>query len=156
MKDLVCYSLDVNIPVQNDAAEKRLFNHVVEAIDYYCLVQPPTPTESVFLWLAQLSPLVDLSTDPDRTKSENLGDNCGKKNGDMSNQMGGEELVTKENLVTEAELVTKKKFETKEEIETKDLESPEELMSAQFDFFGKGNLGVLYGRTKTDNWLHWS
>ena len=29
-------------------------------------------------------------------------------------------------------------------------------MSAQFDFFGKGNLGVPYGWVKTGNWLHWS
>ena len=91
MKDLVCCSLDVNIPVQSDAAEKRLFNCAVEAIDYYCPIQPPMSTKSVFLWLAQLSPLVGLSTDPNRTKS---------KDG-----VGGEELVTKKEIVMEEELV---------------------------------------------------
>ncbi len=49
IKDLVCCSLDGNIPVQSDEAERRLFDHAVEAIDYYWPVQPPTPTELVFL-----------------------------------------------------------------------------------------------------------
>ena len=88
--------------MQSDAAEKRLF---FEAIDYYCPVRPPTPIESVFLWLAQLSPLVSPSTDPNRTESESLNDNCGKSNGEMSDGVGDEELVTEEELVMEEELV---------------------------------------------------
>ena len=36
MKDLVCCLLDVNIPVQSDAAERRLFDRTIEIIDYYC------------------------------------------------------------------------------------------------------------------------
>ena len=99
MKDLVCCSLDVNIPVQSDAAERRLFDRAVGAIDYYCPVRPPTPTKSVFLWLVQLSPLVGPSTDSNRTKSKSLSDNCGKSNGEMSNRVGGEELVIEEELV---------------------------------------------------------
>ena len=125
MKDLVCCSLDVNIPVQNDAAEKRLFDYVIETIDYYCPVQLSTPTESVFLWLAQLSPLVGLFTDSDRTESKSLCDNCGKSNGDMNNGVSGEELVTEKELVMEKELVTEKKLEMEEEIKTEDLEGLE-------------------------------
>ena len=84
MKDLVCCSLDVNIPVQSNVVERRLFNRAFEAIDYYCLVQSPTPTESLFFWLAQLSLLISLSTDPNYTESESLGDNCGKNYGIIS------------------------------------------------------------------------
>ena len=91
--------------MQSDAAERRLFDRAVGAIDYYCPVRPPTPTESVFLWLAQLSPLVGPSTDPNRTESESLSDNCGKSNGEMSDGVGGEELVTKKELVIEEEPV---------------------------------------------------
>ncbi len=101
MKDLVCCSLDGNIPVQSDVAERRLFDCAVEAIDYYWPVQPPTPTESVFLWLAQLILLVGPATDPNRTESKSLSDNCGKINGDMSNGVGDEELVKEEELGTE-------------------------------------------------------
>ena len=150
IKDLVCYSLDVNIPFQSNAAERRLFERVVEAIDYYCPVQPTMPIELVFLWLAQLNLLVGLSTDPDRTKNKSLSDNCGKSNGDMSDGVGDKELVTEEELMME------EKLETEEEIETKDLEGPEQLMSTQFDFFGKGNSGLSYGQAKTGNQLHWS
>ncbi len=35
MKDLVSYSLDVNIPVQSDVPERRLFDLAVSAIDYH-------------------------------------------------------------------------------------------------------------------------
>ncbi len=35
MKDLVSYSLDVNIPVRSDAPERRLFDLTVLAIDYH-------------------------------------------------------------------------------------------------------------------------
>ena len=125
MIDLVYCSLDVNIPVQSDVAEKRLFDRAVEAINYYCLVRPPTPTESEFLWLAQLSPLIGLSADPDYTKSKSFSDNDGKSNGDKSDRMDGEELVTEEELMTEEELVMEKKLETEEEIEIEDLEGPE-------------------------------
>ena len=125
MKDLVWYSLDVNIPMQSDAAERRLFNCAVEVIDYYCPIQSPTLIESVFFWLAQLSLLIGLLTDLDRTKSKSFNDNCGKSNCNMSDKVGGEELVTKEKLVTEKEFVTEEKLETEEEIETEDLEGPE-------------------------------
>ncbi len=98
MKDLVCCSLDGNIPGQSDAAEKRLIDCAVEAIGYHWPVRPPTPTESVFFWLAQLSPLVGPATKPDRTDSKSLKDNCGKNNGDISDRVGDDELVTEEEL----------------------------------------------------------
>ena len=131
IKDLVCCSLNINIPVQNDAAERRLFDHAVEAIDYYWPVQPPTPTELVFFWLAQLNALVGLPTDPKRTESKSLSDNCSTSNGNMSDGVGREELVTEEEIVTEERLETKERLkmeerlETEEEIETEDLEGPE-------------------------------
>ena len=65
------------------------------------------------------------STDPNRTESESLSNNCGKNNGEMSNGMGGEELVTEEELVIKEELVMEEKLEMEEEIEMKDLEGPE-------------------------------
>ncbi len=83
MKDLVSYSLDVNIPVQSDAPERRLFDLAVLAIDYYRHIQPPTLTELICLWLNRLSPLVGPPTDPNRTKSESHSDNyewCGEGN----------------------------------------------------------------------------
>ena len=113
MKDLICCLFDVNIPVQSNAAERRLFNCAVKAIDYYYPIRPPTPTESVFHWLAQISPLVGLSTDPERIESKILSDNCGKSSCNMSDEVGGEEFVAKK------ELVTKKKFEIEKEIETR-------------------------------------
>ena len=91
--------------MQSNVAEKRLFDCIIEAIDYYCPLQPPTPTELVFFWLAQLSPLVGSSTNPIRTESESFSDNCGKSNGEMSDGVGSEELVTEEELVMEEELV---------------------------------------------------
>ncbi len=75
MKDLVSYSLDVNISVQSDVPEKRRFDLVISAIDYYWPIQPPIPTESIFLWLDRLSLLVGPSTDPNCTKSESHSDN---------------------------------------------------------------------------------
>ncbi len=76
MKDLVSYSLDVNIPVRNDAPERRLFDLAVLAIDYHWPIRPPTPTKSIFLWLDGLSSLVGPPTDPNRTESESHSDNC--------------------------------------------------------------------------------
>ncbi len=76
MKDLVSYSLDVNIPVRSDAPERRLFDLAVSAIDYHRPIQPPTSTESIFLCLDRLSPLVGPPTDPNRTESESYSDNC--------------------------------------------------------------------------------
>ncbi len=76
MKDLVSYSLDVNIPVRSDAPERRLFDLVVSAIDYHWPIRPPTPTESIFLWLDRFSPLVGPPTDPNRPESESHSDNC--------------------------------------------------------------------------------
>ncbi len=51
MKDLVSYSLNVNILVQNEAPERRIFDLAVLAINYHRPIQPPTSTESIFLWL---------------------------------------------------------------------------------------------------------
>ena len=118
MKDLVYCSLDVNISVQSNAAKKRLFDHAIEPIDYYYLVRSFTLIKSVFFWLAQLNTHVGPSTDPKRTKSKTLSDNCGKSNDDISNEVGGEELVTEEELVIE------EKFETEERIKTEDLQDP--------------------------------
>ncbi len=86
MKALVSYSLDVNIPVQNDAPERRLFNLAVSAIDYHRLIRPFTPTKSIFLWLDGLSPLVGPLTNPNRTESESHSDNCdmGKEGNEVS------------------------------------------------------------------------
>ena len=71
MKDLVYYALDVNIKIQSNTAKKSLFIRTVIAIKRFWLVQTPTPTESVFFWLAQLSLLVSLPTDKlDRIKSK--------------------------------------------------------------------------------------
>ena len=120
--------------MQNDAAEKRLFNSAVEAIDYYCSIRPPTPIESVFLWLAQLSPFTDPSIDSNRTKSKSLSDNYSKSNSNISDGVGGEEIVIEKELVTEEELVTKEKLVTEEELMTeeellteKKLEMEEEI-----------------------------
>ena len=38
MKNLVSYSLDVSIPVQSNISEKRLFDLIILAIDYYRLI----------------------------------------------------------------------------------------------------------------------
>lgn len=75
MKDLVSYLLDINISMQSDATEKRLFNFVVLAINYYWYIQPPTPKKSIFLWLDGLSLLVSLPTNPNYTKSESRDKN---------------------------------------------------------------------------------
>ena len=79
----------------------------------------------MFLWLAQLSPLVGLFTDPEHIKSKSLSDNCGKSNGNISNRVGGKELVMKEKLVTEKKLEIEEKLETEEEMEIEDLKGPE-------------------------------
>ena len=125
MNDLVCCSLNVNIPMQNDTAERRLFNRAIEAIDYYCLVQLSTSTELVFLWLAQLAPLVSPSTDPNCTKSKSFYDNCGKSNSKMSGEVDSEELVIEEKLVMEEEFVTEEKLEKEKETKTEDLKGSE-------------------------------
>lgn len=89
--------------VQSDAAEKRLFNHTIEAIDYYWPVRPLISTELLFLWLAQLSPLIGLATDPNYTKSKSFSNNCSKSNSDISDGVDSEEFVTKEKLGTKEE-----------------------------------------------------
>ncbi len=76
MKDLITYSLDVNIPVQSNVPEKRLFDLAVSAIDYHWPIRPLTVTESIFLWLDGLGSLVGLFIDPNRTKSESYSDIC--------------------------------------------------------------------------------
>ncbi len=76
MKDLVSYSLDVNISVLSNAPERRLFDLSISAIDYHRPIRPPRPIESIFLWLDELNPLVGPHTNPNRTKSESYSDNC--------------------------------------------------------------------------------
>ncbi len=76
MKDMVSYSLHVNILVRSYAPEKRLFDPLVLAIYYHRPIRPPTPTKSIFLWLDGLSPLVGPPTNPNLTKSESHSDNC--------------------------------------------------------------------------------
>ena len=125
MKDLIYYSLDINILVQSNATEKRLFNRTVEVIDYYCPVKPPTSIELIFLWPAQLSLLVNLSIDLKRTKNKSPSNDCDKSICNISDRLGGEELVMKEELVTKKELLTEEKLKIEEEIEMKDLEGPE-------------------------------
>lgn len=125
MKDLVCCLLDINLSVQNNAVEKRLFNRVVKNIDYYWLIQPPMPTKSSFLWLAQLTLLVSLLIDPNRIKSKSFSDNCSKSNRNMSDWVSSKKLVTKKELMTEEKLETEEKFKMEKEIETKDLVDPE-------------------------------
>ncbi len=75
MKDLISYSLDVNILVRSNAPERRLFDLAILAIDYHQPIRPPTPTESIFLWLDGLSPLVGPPTNPNRTESESHSNN---------------------------------------------------------------------------------
>ena len=72
-----------------------------------------------------MSLLISPFTDPDRTKKKSFSDNYDKKNSDMSDSVGDEELMTEEELITEERLVTEGKFETEEEIKTEDLEGLE-------------------------------
>lgn len=58
MKDLVYCILDIDILIKSNTAERSLFTCTIIAIERFCLVRPSTPTESVLLWLAQLSQLV--------------------------------------------------------------------------------------------------
>lgn len=73
---MVSYSLDVNILVRRDATKRKLFNLPVSAIDYYRLIQPPTPTKSIFLKLNRLSLLIGLPTNPNCTKDKSHSHNC--------------------------------------------------------------------------------
>lgn len=156
MKDLVCYLLDINIPVQSNAAKKKLFDLAIVVIDYYWPVQSIIPTKSIFLQLAQLNSLIDLSTDPDYTESKSFNDNCGKSNGDMSDRVDGDELIPEKKFVTEEKFETEEKLDMEETMKTKDLESLKQLMSKQFYFFSKRNLGISYRHAKTSNGIHWS
>lgn len=65
---IFCYLLDVNISMQNIAAEKKPLNHAVKAINYYAPIEPSISTKLIFLWLVQLSLLIGLSIDLKRTK----------------------------------------------------------------------------------------
>ncbi len=76
IKDLVRYSLDVNIPVQSDAPKKRLCDLAISVIDYHRPIQPLTPIELILFWLNRLSLLVDPPTEPNRTKNESHSNNC--------------------------------------------------------------------------------
>ena len=117
--------------MQSDTAEKRLFNCAIKVIDYYFPVRPPMPTKSVSFWLVQLNPLVGLFLNPDRTKSENLNDNCSKSNSNMSNRVGNEEFVTEEELVTEEKLMPEKEIVTKEELMTEEELVTEEKLEIE-------------------------
>lgn len=63
-------------------AERRLFNCVVEGIEYYWPERPLTPRESIFFWLMGLSPLIGPFTDLNRTKYK-----CYNENDDLSNKI---------------------------------------------------------------------
>ncbi len=76
MKDLVSYSLDINILVQSDVSEKKLFYLTILAIDYYRPLQSPILTELIFLQPDRLNSLVGLLNNPNRTKSQSHNDNC--------------------------------------------------------------------------------
>ena len=127
MKDLVYYLLDVNILVQSNAAEKKMFELAAEAIDYYYPVQPSKWIELVFFWLAQLNLLICLPTDLDCAKSKSFGDSYDKRNGDMSNRVDDEELVMEEKLIMEEELMTEEKIMTEEKLETEEEIKMEDL-----------------------------
>ena len=62
IKDLVSCALNVDILIQSDIAEKSLFTYTIIAIKHIWPVRPSTPTKSLFIWLAQLSPLVSPPT----------------------------------------------------------------------------------------------
>lgn len=62
MKYLICYTLDIDIPIQSNIAEKSLFSSTVIAIKHFWLIKSSTPTKSVFLWLAQLSQFINSPT----------------------------------------------------------------------------------------------
>lgn len=151
MKDLVYCSLDDNIPVQGDAAEKKLVECTVEAIKYYCLVQLPMPTESIFLWLAQLSPLVGPAT--------NLSKNYSKNNNDMSDKGSGNELKTKEKPPIHSNCTKSKSLRhnysksngdisyggSADELETKEkpLSDPNGIKSKSLSYnYGKNNINM--------------
>ncbi len=96
MKDLVSYSLDVNIPMQNNIPENRLFNLVVLATDYYRPIRPLILIKSIFFWLNRLNPLVNPPTNPHYTKRENHSDNCNI--GNESNEVFWTEEIPLTNL----------------------------------------------------------
>lgn len=76
MKNLISYSLDVNISVQSNIVKKKLLDFAVLVIDYYRLIETPTSTESIFLWLNRLSSLAGLSIDPNCTEIKSHNKNC--------------------------------------------------------------------------------
>ena len=76
MKDLVSYSLEVNILMQSNISKKKLFDLVILAIDYYWPIQPSIPTKSIFFWLDRLNLFVGLPTNLNRIKSESHNNNC--------------------------------------------------------------------------------
>ena len=111
--------------MQKNIAKKRLFDRAIEAINYYYLVQLFTPTKSVFFWLTQLNLLVGLSTNSEDTESKSLNDNYDKSDGNMSDGVGGKELVMKEELLLGKALIIEEKLEMEDEIEMGDVEGPE-------------------------------
>lgn len=60
-------------------AEKRLFNYAVETIKYYWSMKLLIPTESIFFYLAELSPLIESPMNLNCTKSKS-----NSKNGNLS------------------------------------------------------------------------
>lgn len=116
---MVCYALDVDIPIQSNKAKKNIFTYIIIAIKRFWLIQSFMPTKLVLLQLAQLNQLVSFSTnrldciknksllisppidfnrtksknfDPDYTKNKNFSNNYCKNNDAKSKQMGGEKV----------------------------------------------------------------
>ena len=86
IKDLISYSSDVNIPVQNNAFKKRFFDLAVLTIDYHRPIQLPTSIELIFFWLNSLSLLISSLTNSNHTKNESHNDNgnMGRKGNEVS------------------------------------------------------------------------
>ncbi len=61
--------------MQSNAPKRRLFDLAILAIDYHRPIQSPTPTESIFLWLDGLTPLVGPPANRNCTKSKSHNDN---------------------------------------------------------------------------------
>lgn len=70
----------------SNVSEKRLFNFVVLAINYYYSIYLPIPIKSIFFWLDELKPFISLPTDLNHTKSKSDSDNCniGRKSNEVS------------------------------------------------------------------------
>lgn len=73
MKDIIASSFDLDVNrhiLISNAAEKKIFDCVVRAIEYYLPIRPLNHVESIFFLLVGLNLLVRLSTDLKCTKSK--------------------------------------------------------------------------------------